>query len=620
MRQFDLSNQYQSAAQENYCVVRLDTYSHLTTNSNRGKEWYNIFMNDAKEEVRARLNIEDVIGEYVQLNRAGRNLKGLSPFTDERTPSFMVSPEKQIWHDFSSGKGGDIFTFVMLVEGMDFRGALEHLARKAGVDMSLFSNGDGKTAKRRTRAREALRLAALFYQQALVRHPAALNYVVKKRRLNRQTIHDFLIGYAPDAKNGLVAALEKRGFSAQELRDAGLVNRFGGDLFKGRMMVALQDGSGEVVGFTGRIIHDDPRAPKYLNTPQTILFDKSRYIFGLSQAKEAIRKEDVVVIVEGNLDVVSSHQAGVKYVVATSGTAMTEQHLKQLSRLAGRVKLAFDGDRAGVAATERAIYLAQKVGVELEVVSLPPDVKDPDELIQKSVDLWRQAIQLSQPAVEWVMARHAEMEDLATAEGKRRFSTVCLGIIRQLKDPVEQEHYINILSQKTGASVTALQAKLSGQKNETPTLKKPKNTKEKPIAAQDQGEDMLAGLAASFSATRRWLPTVTDEMIDDDKALVLLRFLRDHPTADLEPMPKELQKIEQYVKIVQLKSESRYANWEQESLQEEMARLVKRITGKHRETKKEQLVNQLRRAEASGDESLSQQLRHQLNQLIKERM
>ena len=251
---------------------------------------------------------------------------------------------------------------------------------------------------------------------------------------------------------------------------------------------------------------------------------------------------------------------------------------------------------------------------------MPPDVKDPDELIQKNVDLWRQAIQLSQPAVEWVMARHAEMEDLATAEGKRRFSTVCLGIIRQLKDPVEQKHYINILSQKTGASVTALQAKLSGQKNETPTLKKSKNTKEKPIAAQDQGEDMLAGLAASFSATRRWLPAVTDEMIDDDKALVLLRFLRDHPTADLDPIPKELQKIEQYVKIVQLKSESRYANWEQESLQEEMARLVKRITGKHRETKKEQLVNQLRRAEASGDESLSQQLRHQLNQLIKERM
>ena len=174
----------------------------------------------------------------------------------------------------------------------------------------------------------------------------------------------------------LTKALEKRGFSRRELADAGLVNRFGGDLFRGRMMVALSDSSGEVVGFTGRIIRDDPRAPKYLNTPQTLLFDKSRHIFGLYQAKEAIRRSDAAVIVEGNLDVVSSHQAGIKNVVATAGTAMTLQHLKALSRLAGRIRLAFDGDRASVSATERAINLAQEIGVELEVVSLPDGVKD----------------------------------------------------------------------------------------------------------------------------------------------------------------------------------------------------------------------------------------------------
>ena len=182
-------------------------------------------MQDAKEEVRARLNIEDVIGEYVQLKRAGRNMKGLSPFTDERTPSFMVSPEKQIWHDFSSGKGGDVFSFVMLVEGMDFRQALEHLARKAGVDLSLFSRGDGRTAKRRARAAEALELAAKFFQQSLLRTPKALDYVVKKRGLTRQTIQDFMVGFAPDDGSSLVTALTKRGFSKQELADAGLTNR-----------------------------------------------------------------------------------------------------------------------------------------------------------------------------------------------------------------------------------------------------------------------------------------------------------------------------------------------------------------------------------------------------------
>ena len=577
-------------------------------------------MNDAKEEVRARLNIEDVIGEYVQLKRAGRNLRGLSPFTDERTPSFMVSPEKQIWHDFSSGKGGDIFTFVMLVEGMDFRQALEHLARKAGVDLSLFSRGDGRTAKRRTRAREALKLAANFYQQNLVRNSLALDYAVKKRRLNRQTIGDFIIGYAPDQGDALTKALEKRGFSRRELADAGLVNRFGGDLFRGRMMVALSDGGGEVVGFTGRIINDDPRAPKYLNTPQTLLFDKSRHIFGLYQAKEAIRKSDAAVIVEGNLDVVSSHQAGVKNVVATAGTAMTLQHLKALSRLAGRIRLAFDGDRAGVSATERAINLAQEIGVELEVVSLPDDVKDPDELIQKDAALWKVAVERAQPAVDWVIARHAEMEDLATAEGKRRFSTTALRIVRGLKDPVEQEHYLAVISKKTGASITALKAKLAGERTVNQQLRKTKIDKEKPHPVQDETEDMLAGLAASEKTLRRWLAAISGEMLENNNARQLIGYLRENLDIDLSNIPQGLQKIEQYVKIVQLKSESRYANWEQKSLDEEMARLVRQITIKHRENQKNQLLTQLREAEAAGDEVLSQRLRQNLNQLIKEKM
>jgi DNA primase len=575
-------------------------------------------MQDAKEEVRARLNIEDVIGEYVQLKRAGRNLKGLSPFTDERTPSFMVSPEKQIWHDFSSGKGGDIFTFVMLVEGMDFRQALEHLARKAGVDLSLFSGGDGRTAKRRARAREALKLAANFYQQNLVKNPAALEYVVKKRRLNRQTIGDFIIGYAPDQGDALTKALEKRGFSRRELADAGLVNRFGGDLFRGRMMVALSDGSGEVVGFTGRIIRDDPRAPKYLNTPQTLLFDKSRHIFGLYQAKEAIRKSDAAVIVEGNLDVVSSHQAGVKNVVATAGTAMTLQHLKALSRLAGRIRVAFDGDRAGVSATERAINLAQEIGVELEVVSLPDDVKDPDELIQKDPALWQAAVERAQPAVDWVIARHAEMEDLATAEGKRRFSTTALRIVRGLKDPVEQEHYLAVISKETSASLAALRAKLGAERSTPPAqLKKPKIEKATPSKPRDELADIIVGLALSQPSTRRWVGALEAASLDEP-ARAVVTALQAEPLLDAEKLPRPLQKFEQYVKIVQLKSERRYMDWEPEALDSEMARLVKQLIRKHRDTKKQQLLEDLREAEELSDEARARILRQQLNALIKE--
>ena len=384
--------------------------------------------------------------------------------------------------------------------------------------------------------------------------------------------------------------------------------------------MALSDGSGEIVGFTGRIIRDDPRAPKYLNTPQTLLFDKSRHIFGLYQAKEAIRKGDAAVIVEGNLDVVSSHQAGVKNVVATAGTAMTLQHLKALSRLAGRIRVAFDGDRAGVSATERAINLAQEIGVELEVVSLPDGVKDPDELIQKDPALWQAAVERAQPAVDWVIARHAEMEDLATAEGKRRFSTIALRIVRGLKDPVEQEHYLAVISKKTGASITALKAKLAGEKTVNQQLRKTKIDKEKPHPVQDETEDMLAGLAASEKTLRRWLAAISGEMLENDNARQLIGYLRENLDTDLSNIPQGLQKIEQYVKIVQLKSESRYANWEQKSLDEEVARLVRQITIKHRENQKNQLLTQLREAEAAGDEVLSQSLRQNLNQLIKEKM
>ncbi|HEU4716161.1 MAG TPA: DNA primase, partial [Candidatus Saccharimonadales bacterium] len=300
-------------------------------------------MQDAKEEVRARLNIEDVIGEYVQLKRAGRNFKGLSPFSGEKTPSFFVSPDKHIWHDFSSNKGGDVFSFVMEAEGMDFRQALEHLARKAGVDLSEYeSKGSRDLSRRKKRLMDAHDLAATYYQHSLLRNQHALEYVFKKRGLSKQIVQDFRIGYAPTAGDALVQFLMKKGFTKRELADAGLTNRFGGDMFRGRMTVPLMDPTGQVIGFTARIIIDDPNAPKYLNTPQTLLYDKGRHVFGLSQAKESIRKSDYAVVVEGNLDVVSSHQADIKQVVATAGTAMTENHLRALKRLSGNVRLAFD--------------------------------------------------------------------------------------------------------------------------------------------------------------------------------------------------------------------------------------------------------------------------------------
>lgn len=577
-------------------------------------------MQDAKEEVRARLSIEDVIGEYVELKRAGRNLKGLSPFTEERTPSFVVSPDKQIWHDFSSGKGGDLFSFVMQVEGMDFRQALEHLARKAGVELQQFSGGDGRVAKRKERARQALDLAARYFQQVLVKSPTALNYVVKKRGLSRNTIEEFVIGFAPEGRSTLVDVLKKRNFTDQELKDAGLVNQYGGDLFRGRMVVALSDPSGGVVGFTGRIIVDDPKAPKYLNTPQTLLFDKSRHVFGLFQAKESIRQQNCAVIVEGNLDVVSSHQAGVKNVVATAGTAMTEYNLRALSRLAERIKLAFDGDKAGLAATERAIEIAQRVGVEVEVVTLPGSAKDPDELIQQDVKLWQQAIDSSQPAVEWVIHQYQNREDLSTAEGKRRFTTASLQLIGGLQDPVEREHYMEILGSIAGVSLSAIEQKLTSTKVDEKPKRPTRIEKKPPTPVTTEQEETLIALALVAPQTRHLLSSVTADMLQQEENRALLPYLQQNSPISADDLPKDLQKYEQYVKIVQLKSDVRYANWEDTEYQAEMAHTVKQLLIKHRETKKQQLIDQLRGAEADGDDALAESLRRDINALIKEKM
>lgn len=414
-------------------------------------------MNDAKEEIKSRLAIEDVVGQYIELKRAGRNLKGRSPWGVDKTPSFMVSPEKGIWHDFSANKGGDIFTFVMEVEGISFREALEKLAAQAGVTLEKYSGGDAKVSQKKARAREALALACKYYQICLTKSKNVCEYVFYKRNLNRNTVTEFKIGYSPQGGKVLKGVLMKRGFTEDELEAAGLLNRFSGDMFRGRMMVPFIDTSGNVIGFTARIL--DKGEPKYLNTQDTLLFNKSRFIFGLYQAKEAIRRSGYVVIVEGNMDVISSHQAGVKEAVATSGTAMTEQHLKILSNLTSDIRLAFDGDEAGVKATERAIKLAGNLGIYLSVISNYHGAKDPDELIQKDPALWREAVEERVPAVDWLLDKYEEKLDLRLVPDKRKYSDVALELLGYLKDEVERAGYEEKVAKKLGISADVLREK-----------------------------------------------------------------------------------------------------------------------------------------------------------------
>jgi len=576
-------------------------------------------MQDAKEEVRAKLNIEDVIGEYVQLKRAGRNFRGLSPFSSEKTPSFYVSPDKHIWHDFSSNKGGDIFTFIMEVEGLDFRSSLELLARKAGVDLSIYdSKGGQEIARLKRRLFEAHNLATSYYQQSLVKNQHAMEYVFGKRKLSKQIVQDFKIGYAPTSGDALVKFLAKKGFSDQELSQAGLTNRFGGDLFRGRMMVPLMDGAGQVIGFTGRIIADDPNAPKYLNTPQTVLYDKSRHVFGLSQAKESIRNGDKAVIVEGNMDVISSHQAGVTQVVATAGTAMTEYHLKALVRLSGHICLSFDGDKAGLAATERAIPIAQKIGVDLAIISMPDSAKDPDELIKQDPKLWQQAIDSAEPAIDWLLKKYSLREDLTTAAGKRRFTTVALDVVRMLHDSVEQEYYVEKIAGYSESSTEALKEKLDSVKLDSQEIHK--KTHIIADATQDLAayQDNLLAVALIDGATHDLFRSVDSTIFSGEERQAVAKYLSEYGGKAVKEIPEQLQKYDIYVNILLLKADARYADWNDQDRYFETARLLRQVANENKKKQKDALTEQLRDAENVGDDIKASEIRGKLNNLIKE--
>lgn len=577
---------------------------------------------EAKEEVRAKLDIEAVIGEYVTLKRAGRNWKGLSPFSEEKTPSFFVSPEKGIWHDFSSNQGGDLFSFVMLVEGLDFRATLELLARKAGVDLSQYEQKSGSSRDHADKKKRIIAMhesAATFYQRSLFSTEIAADYV-KKRGFNRQVVHDFRLGYAPADGYSLLNFLESKGYSKQELRDGGLIGSRGSDLFRDRLTIPLMDGQGQVIGFTARLIRDVQGAPKYLNTPQTLLYDKGRHVFGLHLAKEKIRRDDRAVIVEGNLDVISSHQAGVSNVVATAGTALTDHHLKALSRLTDRILLAFDADKAGVAATERAIPIAQAVGVELGIVVLPGDFKDPDELIQHDVSKWQSAIRKFRPAIEWVIEQYEKRLDLKTALGKRQLTTEALGLLNKLENPVEQEHYLKSLVEKTGTSLDTLQTRMEqlAAAENAPRLKA---VKHKPAQTVEDNpkQDHLLALMCLESDIRDAAMELSVDAFDGEQRQTLFRYLVTHPGGfDLDDVPPELKPIDVYVKIVQLKADLRYADLGSAQRETEASYLIGQIKLQHLKTKKITLMNELRETEASGDEARTRQLRSELNDLIKE--
>lgn len=583
---------------------------------------------DVVEDIKQRLSIEDVIGEYVELKRAGRNWKGLSPFSNERSPSFMVSPEKQIWHDFSSGKGGSMFGFVMEMEGVDFKGALEILARKAGIDIEQYrSAGSGNRGKEKERLYEALDLAARFYQAQLKTNRLALEYVFTKRGFNKDTVLEWRLGYSPNNGSALVDFLKNKKFTAGEIKAAGLSTeryRRTSDMFRGRIMIPLADPQGRVIGFTARLLEDNPSAPKYINTPQTLLYDKSRHVFGLHLAKEAIRRTKYVVVAEGNLDVITSHQANIRQVVATAGTALTESHLKALSRFTGDIRLSFDADAAGLNATERAIPIASKVDVSLSIVSIPSG-KDPDELIRQDVSVWERIIQESQYALDWLIDRHKNRLDITSAQGKKEFSDITLSVVRGLKDSVEQDHYVEVIAGLSGVSKEAMLAKLHQKEVATrPTLKKPAaKVARKPVDKLTvdyiKVQNHFLSLMLKQPRQRHLLQPITVEMVIGDDPKALLRFLLDHLDFTGDPITAaKLQPLGDYVKILLLQYEELYGTVEPAELHYEAIRLQAKLIEQYVKMQKQRLVHHMQSANEAETKELLEKAK-QLDDLLKTR-
>lgn len=589
---------------------------------------------DAIEEVKSRLNIEDVIGEYVQLKRAGRNWKGLSPFSDEKSPSFMVSPEKQIWHDFSSGKGGNVFSFIMEVEGLSFKEALELLARKAGVDLEQYRTKGSGRSKDKERLYDVMLEATRYYygqlnssdKLRLSANKAAHDYVYKKRQFTEQTVREWRIGYSPTSGDALVKHLLSKGFKPQEMKAAGLANdRYQGrlrDMFRGRIMIPLADAQGREIGFTARLLADDPNAPKYINTPQTALYDKSRHVYGLHLAKEAIRKTKFVVVSEGNLDVIMSHQAGVRQVVATAGTALTEQHLQALGRFTGDIRLSFDADKAGLNATERAIPLASKVKVSLSIISIPSG-KDPDELIKQDPEIWKKIIQSPQYALDWLIDRYQQLLDINSAQGKRAFSDVILHVVHTLEDPVEKDHYIGVVAKLIGVSQDALRAKLNDEQvaEDARPRKRIKAVAQPPdreSAEIRKSQNLLLSIALMQTKLRPIaLEPLEPEMLIDDDARTMLTFLREHPDFMGGPtVVEELRPIADYGKILALQYEDRYQDFDTLQLQDEIAQLHKNLISKYVKIQKDQLQHKMQTATDAEQMELLQEV-VRLTQLLK---
>lgn len=424
-------------------------------------------MADTVQRVKEKLSIIDVVSPYVKLTKAGKYWKGLSPFNKEKTPSFYVNPERGSYYCFSSGQGGDAFTFIEKMEGVDFKGALKILAEKAGVPLEYMKGKDrGKT----DRLREALAEAESFFARNLSEGSEPYQYALS-RGLTTETIRAWNLGFAPLAWRALLEELSAKGFTLPELTAAGLIKEADEkkgtwyDRFRNRLMFPIRDSAGRTVAFTGRALAKDDQA-KYLNSPETELYKKSEILFGMDRAKDAIRRRGFALLVEGQFDLILLHQIGFQNTIALSGTALTQTHVSLMKRYADNLMLALDADRAGLAASLKNAMAALQSGMRVKAVRMPVG-HDPADIASKDSAAFTTLVRESEPIVEFFLsvlgASEKDPHKLILAAEK-----AVLPLIRVMKSPLEREHFIGITSRALTVTPEAVRASLMQVKAEAP--------------------------------------------------------------------------------------------------------------------------------------------------------
>src|SRR6478735_2648605 len=514
---------------------------------------------DAVAEIRERTDIVELVNGYTPLKKAGRSFKGLCPFHQEKTPSFVVFPDSQNFHCFGCGKGGDIFTFQMEVEKVDFPEALRELAKRAGVDLADAPGVAKENDERRERLLNAIDLAATFFHDQLLNQPGgtAGRELVEQRGLDRTTIERFRLGFAPDRWDALLTVLGARGFDAATLVEAGLAQerQTGGhyDRFRNRLIFPIADRDGRIVGFGARALGDDQ--PKYLNSPQTSLFDKSSLLYALNLAKDAIKSENRAIIVEGYMDAIAAHQFGHPNVVAAMGTALTESQVGLLKRFSKRIVLALDADAAGQMATLRSlesmpnaldhvespvpdasgiIRFERKLDAQISILKLPIG-KDPDELLRKHPEQWEELVEQAAPFLDFVIDAVSQDVDLNDPRAKSAAFQRIAPLLRQVGDQVSQQHYVGKLSGRLQISEQVLWSELRRGQMRAGTQSQ-LGASSKPTAKRIRNEDYLTAVLLKHAAlTRDFLDVISDDDLLDSRNREIVRLLRMDGADQVEP-------------------------------------------------------------------------------------